>query len=673
MTTSMTFWWWLDSGKPPVAARGASGSLASLLPASMAALGGWLAVAIDNAVSICFLPLSAGGWGARIMHVLVALGHTLAIGLVVVGAVAAWGRWGSRRPLLGLVAAALASATLFAFVLSDDLEGAVERWTTSRGAPALAFALGAVLGLVPAAAMLVGWLGSRPLFRWLGLGAGALVILSNHFVLVNGYSGAHFWIAAIGATLFGASLHRVDLGTWLPARATPRRARFSLVLVTAFALASVVLPTPRQVLHELLERDLAFLAIPLSRLHAPSEQGHVVIPRELRPWFEPRTNRPDVEPSSQRLLPPGPIVIFITIDALRLEVLSERKRSVAPNLHDIKSRSVYFSQARSPGSDTRYSLAAIFAGRYFSMLKWTGLERSRPTLERDLLPRIPEVLTPSGIPSAVGHAVPQILDPSIAVLRGFGEEYVSVDEVEGEGTPVIIDKAIARLERQGPGPFFFYSHLVDPHVPYLTHGKKAKNRRAQYMAEVSFVDEHIGRLRKAVKDLGLEQRTMLIISADHGEGFGEHGIYFHNKSLYEVMVHVPLMIECPGVKPRTVDDYVSVMDVAPTIFDVFGVKTPGWWMAESLVPLLTGERAAAGRPVFMERRRERVLLFADGIKVLLREKPWTEEVYDLRRDPGEEKDLRESMGAEGDRRAGLARAYAKAHAWVDGAPASPPP
>jgi choline-sulfatase len=259
-----------------------------------------------------------------------------------------------------------------------------------------------------------------------------------------------------------------------------------------------------------------------------------------------------------------------------------------------------------------------------------------------------------------------VLAPNIGIVRGFQESKVFDDGEALKGTPEVVEHLLEQLRRQGPGSLFFYTHLLDPHYPYYRHRDGPKGPEASYRQEVEYVDGQIGRIRKGIHDLGLAGRTLLVVSSDHGEGFGEHGIRGHNKPLYEVMVHVPLLVEGPGLTPRTVSTRVSMMDIGPTVLDVLGVPTPGWFMGESLVPLLTGEEAKKHRPVLMSGPSTEALLFQDGIKVILRDKPRTEEVYDLEKDRGEESNLRDTtVGAE---RAALARAYVKAHTWPNGKP-----
>jgi arylsulfatase A-like enzyme len=261
-----------------------------------------------------------------------------------------------------------------------------------------------------------------------------------------------------------------------------------------------------------------------------------------------------------------------------------------------------------------------------------------------------------------------MLVPRIGIVRGFQEEFVKREgKGMGGGTVQVINHLIERLEDPGPGPLFYFTHLIDPHVPYRKHGKKKPKTEYQaYLGEVTFSDRHLGRLMNAVKELGLEDRTVLIVTSDHGEAFGEHGLFTHNKPLYEVMVHVPLFIRIPGATPNAIDAHVSQMDIGPTVLDLFGLPTPGWFMAESLVPLMAGGSRAPHRPIFMERATEVALLFDDGIKVMLRKRPESEEIYDLEHDPDEEHDLREELGEEGDRLVALTRAYAEAHRTKEG-------
>ncbi|HEX6273568.1 MAG TPA: sulfatase [Polyangiaceae bacterium] len=633
------------------------------LSAAAAAIAGWLGVALWNAVRIALLPLGSGGLPVRVAHLAIDFGQTLAIGLLVGGAVALVRRAPFFRDRYAASFVALAAVALGQLVLPGDLEGAVERWTEDAGRDWLVRLACVVVSLSVPACFFLGRLAARGRWRALGLGAAAAVIVVNDRILTNGYPGAHVFMAACGATLLGASLAGATLPS-LSGRLPVRRPRPFVAAATLLAATAVLAPASGRVKVELLQRDTAFLVPWLGQV-APKQEAEatVEIPAELAPWYARRFRRPDVPPpESARLLPPNPIVVLVTIDALRMELVEPKSEHAAPNLNEIRRNAIYFSQARSSGSDTRFSLATLFGGRHMSMMKWNFRSRLRPTLENDQRPRLPELLSRGGVQTVTGVALPNMLVPRIGIVRGFAEEYIKDDTNELAGSVDIVNHAIERLRRHGPEPLFYFTHLIDPHAPYRKHGKKPKTQHEAYLAEVSLSDRELGRLRRAIHELGLAERTVLIVSSDHGEGFGEHGIYHHNKALYEVMVHVPLMIELPGVSPRVVDHHVSLMDLGPTILQLFGLPVPGPWMGESLVPLLAGDPPKTHRPIFMERPTERAMLFHDGIKVMLRDADNVEEIYDLKRDPDELDNLRDELGSEGDRRVALVRAYAKAHA-----------
>jgi arylsulfatase A-like enzyme len=188
-------------------------------------------------------------------------------------------------------------------------------------------------------------------------------------------------------------------------------------------------------------------------------------------------------------------------------------------------------------------------------------------------------------------------------------------------------------------PTFIYGHLMDPHDPYNRNGKKG-TAFDRYVAEVSLVDREIGRLRRFLHKNKFDRDTYLIVTADHAEAFGEHGFFFHCTSVYEEMIRIPLFVEGPGVKPRLVKGpAVSLLDVGPTILSLFGLPTPGHFMGQSLVPFMRGETPELERPLAVDSGGGgmRAMLIDERWKVMVSKRG--EEVYDLRDDPGEMKNL----------------------------------
>src|SRR5690606_29555281 len=106
--------------------------------------------------------------------------------------------------------------------------------------------------------------------------------------------------------------------------------------------------------------------------------------------------------------------------------------------------------------------------------------------------------------------------------------------------------------------------------------------------------------------------------------------------VYEEQVRVPMIVVGPGVAPRTIDEPVSLIDVGPTVLDLFGEATPGHVMGQSLVPLLAGRDVELSRPIVVDAgRRKQALIGRDGWKVIRNIRQRTTEAYDLGADPGE--------------------------------------
>jgi arylsulfatase A-like enzyme len=619
-------------------------------------------VALSNVIRIAIFELPAGGVAVRALHHAIELGHTILLGTLVAAVSVVWSRFGPKRrifhALLVWVLAGLASQ----IVLVEDMQGPLEQLD---GDPENALSLRALCAFSAtpvAGAFLFGRLAARPRICWVCVAAGALLVLANPHVLEGGYSGVHFFFALTGATLLASALHgarvrRLTRWHWPRFAAPVGWASCSVV-----GLVTIVVRPPGDVVVELEHIESAVLVPWLGDVRQAETVADVSVPAEMRPWFQRRKKKPPIAPNPRRLLPEGPIVIFFTIDAFRYDLMNSRYRDVAPNVHAMRERSVYFSQARSFGAGTRISLSAAFTGRYYSMLKWTKPLSTRPTLERDTLPRFPDLLSDAGVDTVNVLSLKEMLTEEIGVVHGFSEVIKRRKGEDQKLTADLTEQAIERLRNHGSGPLFMFMHVIDPHEPYRTYGKKIASKRDAYNLEVKLADKSLGRLRRAVDELGLGQRTAFIVTSDHGEGFGENGVWYHNKTVYDIMVHVPLMIEVPGVAPRTIDDYVSVMDVGPTILDLFGVPTPGFWMAESLVPQLLGEPAPKGRPLVMETRFEHGMLFPDGFKAIQRWRQGTELIYDLKNDPLERKNLRDELGEEGDRRIALLLKYFRVHA-----------
>jgi arylsulfatase A-like enzyme len=162
------------------------------------------------------------------------------------------------------------------------------------------------------------------------------------------------------------------------------------------------------------------------------------------------------------------------------------------------------------------------------------------------------------------------------------------------------------------------------------------------------------------------ERWALFVSADHGEAFGEHETREHAKTLYEELLHVPLLAQSPLFRPREIRERVGLIDLGPTILDLFGVETPATFHGQSLVPLLAGGDTALTRPLIAEGRLRRALTEPDGLKVIEDLRRKVVEVYDLSSDPGETRNLFDVEPARSDAALAELRAFFAVHAWREG-------
>jgi arylsulfatase A-like enzyme len=247
------------------------------------------------------------------------------------------------------------------------------------------------------------------------------------------------------------------------------------------------------------------------------------------------------------------------------------------------------------------------------------------------------------------------------------------------------------LDRWGERPFFLYVHAMDPHAPYEPpapwdtifstgyHGpigggfdgpgafENARTEaelahvRSLYDGDIRGNDENIGALMEDLRRRGVLDRTLVVITADHGEEFREHGDFEHGQSLHSELLHVPLILRLPGRIPAgaRIAGNVSGLDVLPTILDLCGLTPNPDVQGRSLVPSWDPAQTPADRPIFSWRRNnkgEEHVSVADGTwKAIV--KPDKVELYDALADPGEQHDLAASNRDEAARLAALGRTW----------------
>jgi hypothetical protein len=628
-------------------------------------------LALVDAVAIAVtLPLPTGGIGLRVAHHLFDAAEAIGVGALAAAA-ASGTSWLLRRAPWPRAALAVAVMIALAYpAIGENLRRVSSLTLGGRFEDAL-FVLYCVL--VPAsmyaAYRFAAHVSSRPRLRMLVAFFALAVLAVDHVVAPNEYSGIH-GVVAWGAALMGGAALAPLLERALPAlAATTWRGRVALGTSAAVAIAGVVVPPPNSVRCELFREPCAVAPWVLAtalwtrpKLHAPAP------PTPTSDWYQSRTDRASVPPTSPRLLVDGAVVVLITIDAVRADALLDPANdALLPTFAALKRDGVSFRRASAPASQTALSLATLFSGRTFSEQLWTdhgeGMTRFLyPADDRSV--RFPEILSAHGVGTASFDGL-VFLANEFGVTRGFHEEQIVVTGNDQASAQLVIDPLIARLSAAPTGPLFLYTHLMEPHAPYDL-GRADGTERERYLSEVALTDAAVGRVLHQLQS-SFGDRWVLIVTSDHGEAFGEHDTRGHATTLYEELLHVPLLVRSPRIAPRQVDEPVGLVDLGPTILDLFGLDTPPTFLGQSLVPLLAGKSVTLTRPLFAEGRLRRSLRFPDGRKIIEDERRKLVEMYDLSADPDETRNVFDREPARADAALAALRAFFAAHTRTEGA------
>lgn len=358
-------------------------------------------------------------------------------------------------------------------------------------------------------------------------------------------------------------------------------------------------------------------------------------------------------------VPPRLNVLLLTVDTLRYDLgYAGNPRPVSPALDRLAAEAVVFERAYALASYTAKSLPPMLIGRYASETHrgWSHFNRFG---KKDAF--LAERLTSAGVHtvSVQGH---WYFFQNYGMERGFAVVDSSAapraaQAAEGDRSvtsPGISDAVLAKLAEQGPDspPLFLWAHYTDPHAEYMAHAefKFGKGSRAAYDGEVAFVDHHLGRVFEALRSGPLWSNTAVIITSDHGEAFGEHGLIRHGFELWEELVRVPMIVRVPGLPAHRVQARRSTIDLVPTILDLMRIPLPdpGGSDALSGTSLLVDLAMPPGhvpsqRPVFVDmaegphNAERRAFIDGDLKLVVSGGRPLS--LYDLASDPGEKHDL----------------------------------
>jgi hypothetical protein len=345
-----------------------------------------------------------------------------------------------------------------------------------------------------------------------------------------------------------------------------------------------------------------------------------------------------------------PNILLLTLDACRADVVAPALpaesplgalRPPTPHLDSLAARSAVFDAAYAPSAGTEDTFNSLFSGEP------PPANLVEPDSGRYLAVRL----------LRRGYGVRAWSDEPH--LSGAGWKIPRLDACAPSDAPRMMRDVAAFLGGCPPGrPGFAWVHVMDLHSEVLNPLKREAYSRARkvaaYARALGRVDSLAGMLLTELRERGAQDRTLIVVSADHGEEFGEHGHFHHNLALYEPAIRVPLWISGPGIRPRALRMTASLEDLYPTLLQAAGAD-PRPTLARSLWPVLNGaETPARAHYSFLPQRgfstrfakwarpehgQAALVDSESGHKVILRIRSETWEAYDLRRDPGERNDL----------------------------------
>lgn len=336
-----------------------------------------------------------------------------------------------------------------------------------------------------------------------------------------------------------------------------------------------------------------------------------------------------------------PHIIFIVVDALRADHVSSYgyHRQTTPNVDAwVAGKGTLFTDVTAASSWTNPSNGAMLTSHSPSSIDtvWSDMDRRIPDDEAMLA----EYLNDAGYVTA-GFVSNWWLQSRYGYNQGF-DTYRSTTGPNKTRADVLNDLAFAWLEDElaavidNQQPLFLFLYYLDPHTwydpppPYDTkydstydgpltaekygHGhdvvagnitpsqRDIEHLLALYDGEINYWDDQLGKMLVYLNDQGILENSIIVITSDHGQMFGEHGKWVHRNSLYEEVLRVPLLISQPGVTPaeQVITAPVQMMDITPTLLEMVGITVPDHMQGQSLLPAIKGAAMAEDRLIFSE-------------------------------------------------------------------------
>ena len=299
-------------------------------------------------------------------------------------------------------------------------------------------------------------------------------------------------------------------------------------------------------------------------------------------------------------------VVLVTIDTLRADHLPSYgyNRVRTPNLDRLAKQSFLFENAFAHVPMTLPSHCSIMTG----LLPVShGVHDNAGFMLDPKTTTLAKILKGNGYQTAAFVSA-FVLDSRFGLKQGFDLYSDNFALTEGpldntevsrraEVTQTEVDAWLARSKDK---KFFLWVHYYDPHDPYdPPEPYRTEYKANPYDGEIAYVDHVLGKLLSDLEQSKLMDKTLIVLTGDHGESLGEHGERTHSLFIYDATLHVPLLIRLPGIKSKQIQDVVGHIDIAPTILDWLGIPSHSEMQGKSLIPVMQGKEKG-NRSVYSE-------------------------------------------------------------------------
>jgi arylsulfatase A-like enzyme len=366
----------------------------------------------------------------------------------------------------------------------------------------------------------------------------------------------------------------------------------------------------------------------------------------------------------------APNVIYIMVDTLRADHLGcyGYARRTSPNIDALARESMRFSRAIAQAPWTTASISSFMSSRYLQ-IQYKPVDCAPPSN----VVLMPELFRDRGYTTAAVVSNP-LAGAGVHLDRGYDQfceydNYLNLVVGKQKIPPDVVSKSLEIIKHIRNQRFFLFAHFLGPHSPYVVHpgfnfypdyngkldktcviepgkvyteGDNLKLAIAMYDSEIAYTDRYIGILLAELKKLNLYDNTLIVFLSDHGEEFNEHGLMTHGRHLYDETISVPLIIKLPKENSgRVIEGAFPLIDLLPSVASYIHCDTSALEF-QGTAASLDRLRRVRQTDIYSATNFETAnlaCLRSEKNKLIVDKDSNKGELYDLRRDPGEKRNI----------------------------------